>query len=71
MFWSDTEYEKLSELEKTKIIDLAIERTQLTGLTLDRLTASIASFKKLFNNSKNATKMQKQTIFDKFLKGKF
>ncbi len=35
-------------LEKTKIIDLAIERSQLTGLPLDRLTASIAAFDSLY-----------------------
>lgn len=35
-------------LEKTKTIDLAIERTQLTGLTMDKLTASIAAFDSLY-----------------------
>ncbi len=35
-------------LEKTKIIDLAIERTQLTGLPLDRLLGSIAAFDSLY-----------------------
>ena len=35
-------------LEKTKVIDLAIERSQLTGMPLDRLTASIASFDSLY-----------------------
>ena len=35
-------------LEKTKIIDLAIERSLLTGLPLDRLTASIAAFDSLY-----------------------
>src|SRR3989344_5002570 len=35
-------------LEKTKIIDLAIERSQLTGLQFDRLTASIAAFDSLY-----------------------
>ncbi len=35
-------------LEKAKIIDLAIERSQLTGLPLDRLSASIAAFDSLY-----------------------
>ncbi|OIO80084.1 hypothetical protein AUJ84_04650 [Candidatus Pacearchaeota archaeon CG1_02_32_132] len=35
-------------LEKTKTIDLAIERSSLTGLPLNRLTASIAAFDSLY-----------------------
>ncbi len=35
-------------LEKTKIIELAIERSQLIGLTLDRITSSIAAFDSLY-----------------------
>ncbi|MDP4040009.1 MAG: DNA polymerase II [Candidatus Pacearchaeota archaeon] len=35
-------------LEKTKIIELAIERTSLTGLPLNKLTASIAAFDSLY-----------------------
>ena len=35
-------------LEKTKIIDLAVERSQLTGLPLDRITGSIAAFDSLY-----------------------
>ena len=35
-------------LEKTKMIDLATERSQLTGMPLDRLSASIASFDSLY-----------------------
>jgi len=35
-------------LEKTKMIDLAIERSQLTGMTFDRLTASIAAFDSVY-----------------------
>ena len=35
-------------LEKTKMIDLAVERSQLTGLPLDRITASIAAFDSLY-----------------------
>jgi len=38
----------LEILEKTKMLDLALERTQLTGLQLDRLTASIAAFDSLY-----------------------
>ncbi|MCH7568706.1 MAG: DNA polymerase II [Nanoarchaeota archaeon] len=35
-------------LKKTKIIELAIERSTLTGLPLDRITASIAAFDSLY-----------------------
>lgn len=35
-------------LEKTKVIDLAIERSQLTGLQFDKLTASIVAFDSLY-----------------------
>ncbi len=35
-------------LKQTRIIELAIERTQLTGLSLDRLTSSIAAFDSLY-----------------------
>ncbi len=35
-------------LEKTRTLELAIERSQLTGLTFDRLTASIAAFDSLY-----------------------
>ncbi len=35
-------------LEKTKIIELAIQRSQLTGMQLDRITASIAAFDSLY-----------------------
>lgn len=35
-------------MEKTKILNLAAERSQLTGLPLDRLTASIAAFDSLY-----------------------
>lgn len=35
-------------LEKTKTLDLAIERSQLTGLPLDRLSGSIAAFDSLY-----------------------
>lgn len=35
-------------LEKTKTIELAIERSELTGMPLDRITASIAAFDSLY-----------------------
>jgi DNA polymerase II len=35
-------------LEKTKMIDLAIERSQLTGLPLDRIRGSIVAFDSLY-----------------------
>lgn len=35
-------------LEKTKMIELAIERSQLTGMTFDRLTGSIVAFDSLY-----------------------
>jgi len=35
-------------LEKTKMVDLAIERSQLNGLQLDKLTGSIAAFDSLY-----------------------
>ncbi len=35
-------------LEKTKVLDLAIERTSLTGLPMNRLTASVAAFDSLY-----------------------
>lgn len=35
-------------LEKTKMVDLAIERSQLTGMPLDKITASIAAFDSLY-----------------------
>lgn len=41
-------------LEKTSVIDLAIERTQLTGLPLDKLTASVAAFDSLYMRAARA-----------------
>jgi DNA polymerase-2 len=35
-------------LVKTKMIELAVERSHLTGMTLDKLTASIAAFDSLY-----------------------
>ncbi|MEK6898641.1 MAG: DNA polymerase II [Nanoarchaeota archaeon] len=35
-------------LEKSKTLELAIERSQLTGITLDKLTASIIAFDSLY-----------------------
>ncbi len=40
-------------LEKTKMIDLAVERCQLTGLSLDRLTSSILAFDSLYIRNAN------------------
>src|SRR3989338_1902739 len=41
-------------LEKTKMVELAIERSQLTGMPLDRITASIAAFDSLYIREANA-----------------
>jgi len=41
-------------LEKNKIIDLAIERTQLTGIPMDRLTGSIVAFDSLYIRAAHA-----------------
>lgn len=38
----------LEIVEKTKTIELAVERLQLTGLPLDKITASIAAFDSLY-----------------------
>lgn len=58
--YKDKEHQKLADyclqdcklaynlLEKTRTLELAIERSQLTGLTFDRLTASIAAFDSLY-----------------------
>lgn len=35
-------------LIKTKIIDLAVERSQLTGMSLDKITASVAAFDSVY-----------------------
>ncbi|MEK6855388.1 MAG: DNA polymerase II [Nanoarchaeota archaeon] len=35
-------------LKETKIVELAVERSQLTGMPLDRITGSIASFDSLY-----------------------
>jgi DNA polymerase-2 len=35
-------------LEKTKMIELAVERSHLTGMTMDKLTASIAAFDSVY-----------------------
>jgi DNA polymerase II len=40
-------------LEKTKIIDLAIERISLTGMPLNKLTASISAFDSLYIREAN------------------
>lgn len=48
-------------LEKTKIIDLATERAELTGLPLDRLTSSIAAFDSLYIRKARARNLVCQT----------
>lgn len=35
-------------LEKTKMIELAVERSQLTGMTIDRITSSIGAFDSVY-----------------------
>ena len=40
-------------LEKTKIVELSIERSQLTGMPLDRLSGSIAAFDSLYVREAN------------------
>lgn len=49
-------------LEKIKIVDLGIERTQLTGLTFDRLTASIAAFDSLYIREAHKIKIVSPTL---------
>ncbi len=44
-------------LEKTKMIDLAIERSQLTGLPLDKLAGSIVAFDSLYLRKARAKKL--------------
>lgn len=44
-------------LEKTKIIDLAIERSLLTGLPLDRITGSIVAFDSLYIRKARSRKL--------------
>jgi len=40
-------------LEKTKLVDLAIERSQLTGMPLDKVSGSIANFDSLYIREAN------------------
>ena len=49
-------------LEKTKIIELATERSQLTGLPLDRLTGSIAAFDSLYIREAHAKNLVSPTL---------
>lgn len=44
-------------IEETKMIDLAIERSQLTGMPIDRLTASIAAFDSLYLREAKKSKL--------------
>jgi DNA polymerase-2 len=48
-------------LEKTQLIELAIERSKLTGLALNRLTASIAAFDSLYIREAHKRKIVSQT----------
>src|SRR3989344_4298269 len=48
-------------LEKTHLIDLAIERSQLTGLPIDRQTASIAAFDSLYIREANSRNLVSPT----------
>lgn len=50
-------------LEKNKIIDLAIERSQLTGLPLDRLTGSIAAFDSLYIREAHKKNLASPTLY--------
>jgi len=49
-------------LEKTKLIDLSIERSQLTGMPLDRQTASIAAFDSLYIREANSRGLVSPTL---------
>ncbi len=49
-------------IEKTKILDLAIERSQLTGMPLDRITSSIASFDSLYIRKAHSRNLASPTI---------
>ena len=48
-------------LKKTKMIELAIERSQLTGLTFDRLTGSIVAFDSLYIRETRKNKLVSPT----------
>ncbi len=48
-------------LEKTQLIELAIERSKLTGLPLDKLTASIAAFDSLYIREAHKRKLVSPT----------
>ena len=49
-------------LEKTHILELVIERAQLTGLSLDRLSSSIASFDSLYIREANSRGLVSPTL---------
>jgi DNA polymerase-2 len=49
-------------LEKAKLLDLAIERSKLTGMPLDRLTGSIANFDSLYIRRANAKNLASPTL---------
>jgi len=48
-------------LDKVKIIDLALERSQLTGMSLDRLTSSIGAFDSLYIREAHKRKLVSPT----------
>ncbi len=49
-------------LEKTGTVELAVERSQLTGMPLDRITASIASFDSLYIREARKRRIVSPTI---------
>ena len=49
-------------LEKNKIIDLAVERSQLTGLPLDRVSGSIAAFDSLYIREAHKNNLASPTL---------
>lgn len=48
-------------VENTKMIDLAVERSQLTGMGLDKITASIAAFDSLYIREAHKRKLVSPT----------
>jgi DNA polymerase-2 len=50
-------------LEKTKILDIALERASLTGMPLNKITASIASFDSLYIREAKKKKLVSPTTF--------
>ena len=53
-------------IDKIKIIDLALERSQLTGMSLDKLTSSISAFDSLYiREAKKSGFVSPTTIFSR------